>query len=365
MLDYISRHVWFAAALTASLQGLAAQQSSTVVPALAQSAYGGSLAMLPGADVDGRLQVIVDEPHLGLTRVGQQITTLRFRRERKRLRSVAGGDVTMLVRMGPAAHPATEARPFFTSNFDAAAGLPTTVFQGVVSFPSTTLAAPAQPDWTPASDTIVIQLSQPYRYTGGSLCIELEGTATASGPGTWIIDAVAENLHGIANEIGPGCGDSGKLTVSTSCLVAGSTADFIGRGPIGQNAVLMFGEPLTPLDLGGLGLADAGCTLHVQPYVACPAAYGQGATAQSTTATASVTLRIPHLPSVLSGEITAQFASMTSPLQVGAAVTCRVADQIPTLGMSMVRARAVNGVMPVRGMISTNRAPAFVIEFAP
>ena len=114
----------------------------------------------------------------------------------------------------------------------------TTVFAGSVTFP-TSPAIPGGPQtavaWT-ANNVVRVQFSVPFRYNGGTLCVDVIGQPIAGQEANWwMADAEFEDIQGTAVEIGAGCGQHGGPLgqwshTATRSLLPGAYARFWANG---------------------------------------------------------------------------------------------------------------------------------------
>lgn len=179
-------------AFAVSMLSLTAQGSITV-PATAVGRDGLGLSHLAGVADSRRQQFIVGESLLPGLR-GHQITGISFRRDGQPAVLRAGqANLRVLLAQGSLTD-AWKATPSFDTNLGAA---PTTVFEGQVSAPAS--ARPTTRDGVGfgASETITITFSQPFTYTGGTLCLDVAGApVTGSTLRAWPIDVDRDGVRG-------------------------------------------------------------------------------------------------------------------------------------------------------------------------
>src|SRR5690606_33106250 len=113
------------------------------------------------------------------------------------------------------------------------------------------------PGWT-SPDSIEIQFTAPFAYSGGHLCIDLDG---ASSPDSWWpIDAVEDAATGTVVLEGRACGPRAQVlgqtaSVAAADLVVGRTAMCKLFGDLGSPTFLIVGVGIlpSPFDLALVG----------------------------------------------------------------------------------------------------------------
>jgi hypothetical protein len=264
------------AALLAGAMPLLAQQS-IIIPPDAAARDGNGAGSIAGFVQRARQQVLVGGAWLASAQ-NHQLTALTFRRDGF-VAAFQGGEASVRVRLS--ASPSLDVdRPArdFDANHKVA---PSTVYQGTLRLPpSARLPNRNGATWS-GEHTVTIPLGA-YQYSGGSLCIDIEGEPVAgSSTAFWGVDHEVDGIAGRATQLGVGCGSlavrgNRTLSVSPRSLRPGASASFVNLGPPNSPAVFLVGfTPLPwPLDLAFLGAP--GCYAHVMPDVMLPGSVGQG-----------------------------------------------------------------------------------------
>ena len=257
---------------TATAQSLSEQ----IVPAPHASADAVRFLNIAGAATERRQQTLVGPSHLS-SLVGRSITAIEFRRNVD-TETFGGGACTVTVTLSIAPHPPLECSSSFAGNEGAS---PLQVYSGPITFPT----SPAEPGPTVAWDpdnTVRIPFTNPFVYTGGTLCIDIVGTPIPGlEPAWWMADAVCEDIHGQTLDLGGGCGTYGGPThqwshVAERSLVPGGYAQMSAYGTPYGLAVAAIGQGTPfgmPLNMLGLN-APSGCELHLSSFdVLVPAVF--------------------------------------------------------------------------------------------
>lgn len=341
----------------ASLASATLAQTDVFVPSAA-STEQPAVATLPGLVSGGRQQILIDASHLNPALLGRTISALSVRRDESHARELRGGTATLTITIGPAASSAADASREFADNHAPSPSTAQVVFSGLVTIPTSSALQGRASGWGQAEDVVTISFSTGYVYSGGGLCIEIEGQQTVGNEPKWFVDAAYESLAGTATQFGQGCGSTNDLQVGLSTLTPGSTAAFTAFAPHPAIGVLMIGTaiPDVPLDL--LGVAPPGCALRVNP-VAQVAGVSQALPPQHVLEGIGVfKLSIPNGSYALGANLAAQVATLTSHVEVSEGLDFTIASAVPSLGMSTVWAPWDSAVIPTTGTVMPTIAPA-------
>lgn len=321
-------------------------QVHATVPAGADAIEGSSLLWLPGTEHALRQQTLLDGSLLvGLA--GRDLTSLSFRRNGHGA-SLTGGTAQWTVHLAHAAHGPLQARTLFAANAPA----PQLVFHGTVTFPAS--SAPSSSPWG-AQDTVRVDFTQPFRYLGGPLVVDIAGTPGAGGPFAWPADAVRETASGSVTNVGDGCGSLGGANhrwahALAGTLVAGGTAQFtawgtpggLGMACIGSNAIANL-YPLAAVLPG----APLGCNVHLVDMLAAATVPFSGAVEPGLAALGGIghfLLSIPNQPFALGATFATQWVDLTQSFATSNAERWSIAPTAPSLGMATVQALASESV---------------------
>ncbi|MBK8100682.1 MAG: hypothetical protein IPK26_26640 [Planctomycetes bacterium] len=315
-------------------------QQFQVIPAAYTSQDAVSMLWIPGASRDVRHQTLIGQSHLQNLQ-GRTITALQLRR------SVAdevftGGAAGLAVTLATTTRTPLTASRTFADNLGSNA---IQAFTGTITIP-TSPATTTTPAWT-ANDTVRVQLQQPFVYSGGTLVIDLHGTAIAGQTADWWpADAVFEDLSGTASELADGCGGYGGATgrwsfVDTRTLLVGAAAHFWAQGPVNSFGIAVFGQGLTPgLPLATFGLNAPGCNLNLLPpsvvaTVIAPFVPAGDPRLASRDGIADLFFPIPNTPTSLNLTLTTQWFEFSGPATSNA-IEWSICGVAPTLDMALV-----------------------------
>ncbi|MFO1078049.1 MAG: hypothetical protein U1E73_10055 [Planctomycetota bacterium] len=309
------------AALTAALQ--AQSPSYQVVPSAFTTTDAMSYEWIAGATDPQRQQTLIGANHLQAL-VNHQITALEFRRtavDEDYLPGAADLAVTLSVSPNPPLHCSNQ----FAQNVGANATL---VFQGTVTFPAspripTGVGSPMA--WTP-SNIVRVQFTQPFTYTGGTLCVDVTGTPIQGQKTWWMADAMEDVIPGSsAVQLGGGCGYYGGPNrewsfVAVRSLIPGGYAQFRAEGSPNGLAFALFGAeataPAFPTypPLSQWGLPTPGCVCYVNPLLilaVVPTLFEPEAQGSGIGALAEVLVHLPPSASWAGFTLTTQWYDVT------------------------------------------------------
>lgn len=320
---------------------LAGQVQHEVVPAAYASQDAVSYLWVPGASSDVREVTLVGSSHLG-NLLGREITALEYRRTAAN--EVYGGGVADLtVSLSHSPRTPLTCSNVYADNVGADA---TTVFQGSVTIPTSPVAVGPAVAWSP-QNVIRIALQQPFRYMGGTLCIDVVGTPVQGQiAGWWMADAMFEDVDGAAVDLGQGCGTyvnaRGQWSfVATRTLLPGAYARLWAYGSPGGLAVAVFGAPAAvPVPLQMLGIPAPGCVALIDPAAVLDAQVlvfvpEPDPRLASRGGMAELRIRLPNQPWTLGTSLTTQWLDLLQPATSNA-IRWTVAMAIPTLDMALV-----------------------------
>jgi hypothetical protein len=237
---------------------VAQNQQHLVVPAAFGATDAISFNWLAGASREVRQQTLIGANQLSAM-VGKAIEAIEFRRSADSA-AFAGGAAHMTVTMSTSAASTHEVSSYFASNHSPNS---LQVFSGTVGFPTSPPAPGPSVGWT-ADNTVRIQLTSPFLYAGGRLCIDITGTPIAGqNANWWMADAEFEDIPGSVTDLGGGCGTYANSSfIAENSLVVGGYAHMTAYGsPLGL-AVAAIGQSGSALPLALLGFNPPGnCNL--------------------------------------------------------------------------------------------------------
>ena len=339
---------------------LAGQQDLVVPAGTGATGNAGSIAPVPGAGHDARVQVLVEAAHLSGF-VGRSLAGVAFRRDTSLNREFLGGVANIDAFVSPSARTALTLSEQFDQNFDANSRV--AAFTGPVTLPTSSSPAGRLTGFGVAQDRVEIVFSTPFVYAGGSLLLDVIGRQQAASPaGAWIADGAVDSVSGTVNAIGNGCGSTKSASVNPRMLQPGSTAGFVVDGAPGSSGVWLIGQRIPAIDLAVIGLP--GCELHVAPIASLPTLFRTLATPTGPSFTVShLPLQVPFDSTALSASLTAQAVALSSTIETSEAIEFTIAGRVSTLGMAMVHASLDGGQSPAVGTVIANRAPVLQLRW--
>ena len=339
-----------------SLCGAAlAQQTETVPVESLLGDLNGKVA-IAGFNNAGRQQILLNASTL--TNVaGSSITRVSFRRDASHTDALEGGTANLTITMSPAPVSPRHAAAAFEENLDVP-GNRVQVFSGLVTLPPSPDASVRTVMWGTPSDVVHIDLSTPYAYGGGHLCIDIVGAPAAGNEsGYWVPDGIVEINHGSVATVGHSCHPFGGASVPTKSLVPGTSSRFVGYGEAGAIGSLFIGTPSAAIDLSLFGLSTANCELYTIPFVALPVTFQPLPFAMDTAnvGIARFDVKFSANPGSLGFAFRAQFASLTTTIETTEALDCVLASTLPDDQSAYVYAPSTGASV---GAVHTNKAPA-------
>lgn len=349
------------AATSLTLLASVGAQSVVYVPAgFGQVDALGTARPFPGTFLRARQQILVGRALLSNLSTNAELTTISLRRDGNDPSALDAGSAQLVVRVSSQAPGPTAAIGAFAGNHGADL---TTVFQGVVSFPaSPALTGRNDPDWS-SQHSFTIPLAAPFRYVGGALCIDVEGTPTQAT--RWPVDFHADLAAGSLLRIGAACGPVASISTKTLgasdwSLRAGATATLRMIGERDSFGLLMLGaQPISPgLDLTLLGAP--GCELHLVPMVSIstPVTVGPGR-GPTHPGSGAVDLPIPNEPNFVAAQFYAQWANVKGlRITTSDAALVQLANAIAPLDAATVASTRAEGLpMPSVGSVLVGHMP--------
>ncbi len=359
-------HSTFVCTLTAAVLTVALRaQNSLVVPTLHATLDALSYEWIAGATDSHRQQTLVGSSHLGAMQ-GQYIQVIELRRTAV-AEAYLAGSANMTVRLSTSPNAPLACSNAFADNIGANV---VQCFSGAVTLPASpaTGSAGTAVAWTP-DNTVRIELTVPFLYQGGTLCIDVTGQPIAGQQTWWMADAAEEVVSGShAIEIGTGCGVYGGplhqwSQVQARSLVVGGYGVFRAQGAANTVALAMFGAPSAgPIPLSLFGIPTPGCNCHLdplQPILMIPAFFELEPQAfAGTPAMAEVLVPLPAVPQALGFQMTTQWFDLAQ-MAVSNAISWQVANATPTLDMALVEGNPAGAV----GTVTTYLAHVLRFEY--
>jgi hypothetical protein len=334
---------------------LAAQQTSVFLPSTCDQLDGRAGGAWPGFTQRFRMQVLLDGGRL--TRVANRsLVGIAVRRDGQFLQAHAGGRAAISIAASHAALNPERASAVFAANRGSDAR---EVFRGEVALPNApALSHRDEVTWQPPH-AVEFPFNTPFPYTGGTLCLDIDGTPVSGATSPWWrIDYDLFTHDAQSNPLGTNCDPQTRATASTSSLMPGASLRLISVGPLQAVGIAMVDvTALNPgIDLGFL--RAPGCVVHVLPTLMFGASYTPPAV--DGYAWASVRLDLPSVSHLMGATLHAQWLAFPNPVNPGMltatnALTLRVATRPPNLAGVIVRTPLVaeptplpasGGVMP-------------------
>lgn len=318
----------------------AAAQQHVVVPAAYEHSEAIAFGWIAGASRDVRQQTLIGASHLGQL-VGRTLTALELRRHLAD-EIYAGGTADLTVSLSIAQRTPLDCSNEFADNADPGA---ITVFSGPVTLPTSPAATGTTVAWS-QDNTVRIEFTTPFVYTGGPLCVDIVGHPIAGqNANWWMADLDNEVIQGSTTDLGGGCGTFGGAEkdwsyVSPRTLIPGAYATFLAYGPPGGLALAAFGSraPVAlPLALTGLP-SPPECELWlatidaVMPAVFVPLA---DPTLPSPDGEAVVSFKVANHPAMFGLTMTTQWLDATW-FATSNAIEWSLANTSPTLDLALI-----------------------------
>lgn len=359
----MSSNLALIATCVACLLSGATAQLHVVAPSAHNTADAVGQNRIAGAGGDLRQQILVGEAHL-LPMIGTTIQAIEFRRSAS-TEVFLGGSIQGTISLSTSATPPIECSPTFAANVGSGEQQ---VFSGPITIPTSPGVTGATVPWS-ANNIVRIQLSSPYAYSGGTLCIDVIGAPIAGQePGWWMTDAADEGQSGTITDLGGGCGTFGNVSFRSSIaqrsLVAGTTARMIARGtPYGLGIVAIGPKyiPGTPLAALGFPNAPSGCSLHLSQIDLLDARIftpDPDPLLAMMGARADFTLKIPAVPSALGFQMTTQWFDWTQ-TATSNAIEWMISTSMPALNMALVEGHPLE----TTGRATVNHAHVLRFEY--
>lgn len=355
----------FAATSLTLLASVSAQSVVHVPAGFDQLDALGTARPVPGTFLRARLQILVGASLLANLPGNTELTAISLRRDGSDLSALDAGSAQLIVRLSSQAPGPTAGTPAFAANHGSDLA---TVFQGAVSFPaSPALRSRNDPDWS-SQHSFTIPFAAPFRYAGGALCFDVEGTPTQ--PTRWPVDFHADLAAGSLLRIGAACGPVAAITTKTLrasdwSLRAGATVSLMMIGERASFGLLMLGaQPISPgLSLAFLGAP--GCTLHLVPMlsISTPVTVrrGRGPTHPGI---GSIDLLIPNEPHFVAAQFYAQWANFKDlRITTSDAALVQLANTVAPLDAATVASTRADGLpMPSFGSVLPGHMPVLRLE---
>jgi hypothetical protein len=311
-----------------------------------------------------RMQVLL-EPSLLVGLVGRDLTGLAVRRDGQDLRPMTGGRTSLVVRLStPARSPSSAVEAFSANEGNDARE----VFRGLVVIPDAPALSHRNGATWESPHAVEVTFATSFRYAGGTLCVDIEGTPVAGFRSPWWrIDYDLTTHDGRVAPFGQPCDPRTRAFASATTLVPAGSVRLFASGPTTSVGVLLLGATRlpAPLPLGFLGAPS--CTLDIAPMVALGTDYS--ALPHQGYGTATLGLQLPGTREVAGALLVAQWAafpaaqnpaslSTTNAVELGIA-----ASPLPPRSV-MVRTGPADGAspLPAYGRVLPHLAPVFCLR---
>ena len=337
----IRQHTTLIALAVTSAIGEAQSPQFTVVPATATATDAIGMLWLPGAGTSLRQQEIVGASHLQ-SLVGRTLTALEFRRQ-KEDRNYSSGSLNLTVTLSISPNTPLTTSSTFANNIGPN---PIHVFSGQLQLPASP-ATTTTPAWT-AANVLRVPFQTPFVYAGGTLCVDVVGTAVAGQvAGWWPADAQQDLATGLTVDLGGGCGTFGGpqhrwSTVEARTVLPGGLGHCFAFGPLGSFGILAIGTefpPGWPLAML-LSAAAPSCTMFIgTPFALALLTFAADPPGD---ARADYLIAIPNTAAVTGASLTSQWVEWTQQASSNA-ITWTIGG-VPGIDMSHVDGYATDSV---------------------
>ncbi|MFM1871216.1 MAG: hypothetical protein RL398_638 [Planctomycetota bacterium] len=351
--------ILIAAAITTAT--LAAQSQHLTVPAAYATAEANSLEWVAGTSASVRQQTLIGASHL-TSMVGRDLTAIEIRRASFD-QDFQAASMHWTVTLSISSRTPLTCDDAFAANVGPA---PVVVFDGTVQAPFSPADATNAVPWSP-QNVIRAQFQQPYRYDGGTLCLDIVGTPIAGQTSDWWVgDAVWEDIPGTVTEIGAGCGAYGGAAhrwayADPYSLMPGARARFSAYGTPNSFAIAAFGAAAAnPMPLSAFGLNAPGCNVYINPalVLGTTLAFFEPITSPMfTEGLADTFVQLPADPWTFGLTLTTQWFDLLQPATSNA-IRWTVGSQVPTLDMAHVDGDPLD----TRGLLTLHLAPVYRFE---
>lgn len=325
-------------AVTALATAAMTQSLHLVAPATYATTDANRFCALPGAVDPFRHQTLIGASHLS-SMAGNYLSAIEFRRSAAN-EIFAGGQVHLTVNLSITPITPIQCSNAFVNNTGPS---PIQVFSDTVDVPLS--PATTVPTWT-FDNVVRIAFQTPFHYTGGTLCVDIEGAPIAGQTlGWWMADAVYENITGTVHNLGGGCPTSGSPTsdwntVIPNTLAAGHHAHSIAHGTPGGFALaaIGIGSP-SGIPLQGLWpSADPQCIWHIPNPILTEARWFVPHTIPelaNSNGRADLEIKLPGIADALGATLTTQWLDWTEKATSNA-IEWTISLTMPTLDMALI-----------------------------
>ncbi|MEM7203100.1 MAG: hypothetical protein AAF628_22760 [Planctomycetota bacterium] len=346
-------------------------QTTVVMPPGYDAVEGNSGGNLAGFSARFRQQILLRGTWLS-PYVGRDLTGLWFRRDDQWGKALPQSHSHLRIELSRAALPTTAPARVFAHN----RGLnPIEVFDGAVLIGASSQAPIPAPWATP--DAVHIPFTTHFPYTGGDLCIEIDGTPLDPPLDfVWWVDYVHEADVGVVRRYGQACGEPALYNQWTATawgrdMVPGSTFHLGSVGWANTPAVLMLGDALaSPFPLDFLGAT--GCALHILPKIVLPAGVYPTTPTGSDHTVLYAPIHVPARPTLVGAPIAVQWINLelTAPRPTPAGfittngMELTLGQTMPPGNISIVKSSAVDEAEPFpdTGYVSVSRGPVLQLD---
>ncbi|MFT6082273.1 MAG: hypothetical protein ACJAQZ_004352 [Planctomycetota bacterium] len=322
---------------------IAAQQYS-VVPSNRTTTSAPAYGWIAGASRDVRQQTLIGASHLTAL-VGKSISAIQLRRHSANEQYLGGtADLTVTLSISPL--PPIECSPIYANNTGTQGSA---AFSGQVVLPTSPAPNGGPIGWS-STETVEIQFTNPFIYTGGTLCIDIVGLAVpGQNANWWMANLELEDIGGTLTDLGGGCGIYGSTnkqwsSVSRRSLLAGSYARFYANGTPGAPGLAAFGNSAPvgiPLSVTGIP-AGPSCNIWLASLnVLVPITFSVPTDPIDIPfgGEAEVMFKVPNSPTMLGVTMTTQWIDWGQ-LATSNAIEWSIAPSMPTIDMALIEGDA-------------------------
>ncbi|MEM7200492.1 MAG: hypothetical protein AAF628_09525 [Planctomycetota bacterium] len=341
-------------------------QQWVVVPSQYDGQEGTSGGTVAGFSARFREQILVSGTALQALQ-GEEIDSLWFRRDDLFGKTLLSSWSNIKVTVAPALLPPTAPSRVFVENLGAPSQV---VFDGLLPLDGSS-APPSPAPWaTPF--VAMVPFDTTYSYTGGDLCIEIEGTPDYPPLDfVWWVDVAHLAAVGSVQHVGSPCGAPAAENALTADawgrnMVPGATFTMVSFGRPGTPGVMLLGAPLpTPLSLAFMGAS--GCELYLLPTLQILGQHSAPVGGGAVAAPLFWDVHLPVHPGFLGAQFRVQFANLetgsgsSNPARITTtnALDITLGGSLPSGPISVVKSEAVpdGAPLPDFGMVSVSRGP--------
>lgn len=341
-----------------------AAQAVVVPPtrAMSDATGGGGIA---GLSQRFRMQVLIESTAL-TSLVQRDLTAIALRRDGQYLTAMTGGLTDVVVRLSTAPGAIKDASPVFATNHGVDVR---EVFRGRVTVPPAPALSHRDGATWSTPHAIEVPFTLPFRYAGGTLCIDVEGSpVTGASSPWWRVDFELFTHDAHAVSVGSGCDPRSSAHASRATLLPGGSVDLLASGPRGAAGVLVLGTNVLSPGINLAFLGAPGCTVRVLPGLTLSGVFVAGRPPEY--GDIDMNVQLPASNALLGGTLAVQWIVFPNPINAGRlsttnALELHLASLPPSLPGVLVRSGPLSATqpMPTTGRVFPQLMPVVRLSY--